>query len=186
MIFREIEDRDAILRARRGDVEAYNLLVSRWERRIFSYLVRIVGDREDALDLSQETFLKAYRGLPRLEEVERFPQWLFRIAHNEAMSLRRRKRPEIDPEQDPAAAPERRMEGALGQRAELSLAVDQALARLPEEQREAVLLKVYQGFKFNEIAAILECPVSTVKSRVYAGFEALKSALAPAAAGSAG
>lgn len=182
MIFREVEDRDLILRARKGDVDAYNVLVSRWEKRIFSYLVRSVGDREDALDLAQDTFLKAYRGLPKLDDVERFPQWLFRIAHNEAISLHRRSRPVGGEDELEAAAsfsPELRTRAA----AETTVIVEQALAALPAEQREAVALKVYQGFKFHEIAEITGAPLSTVKSRVYNGFEALKSALAPARAG---
>ena len=82
MIFREVEDRDLVLAARQGDVDAYNRLVSRWEKRVYNYLLRVVKNREDALDLSQETFLKAYRSLARLEDAERFAQWLFRIAHN--------------------------------------------------------------------------------------------------------
>ena len=86
-----MEDRDLILRARRGDVDAFNMLVSRWEKPIYNYLLRQVQRREDALDLSQETFLKVYRNLGRLQEIDRFPQWLFRIAHNEMISLYRRK-----------------------------------------------------------------------------------------------
>ena len=81
MIFREVEDRDLVLKARRGDVEAYNLLVSRWEKRIYNYVLRLVSDPEDALDLSQDIFLKAYQSLGRLEDVSRFSSWLFRIAH---------------------------------------------------------------------------------------------------------
>ena len=92
MIFREVEDRDLIAKARRGDVEAYNLLVSRWEKRVFNYLLRLVSNREDALDLSQDVFLKAYQNLPKLDDVERFPAWLFRIGHNEAFSPLRRLR----------------------------------------------------------------------------------------------
>ena len=94
MIFREVEDRDLIARARRKDVEAYNLLVSRWERRVFSYLLRLVRDREDALDLSQDVFLKAYQNLAKLENADRFGPWLFRIAHNEAFSMLRKRHPE--------------------------------------------------------------------------------------------
>ena len=173
MIFREVEDRDLISRARRGNVEAYNLLVSRWEKRVFNYLLRLVGDREDALDLSQEAFLKAYQGLARLEDPGRFAPWLFRIAHNEAFSLLRRQRPEValvEPRPDATA---RLLPIELG------LAVQSALARLSEEQREAVVLKIYQGFKFEEMAEILGCPVSTVKSRLYTALDLLKDALAP-------
>ncbi len=69
LIFREVEDRDLIVKARRGDVEAYNLLVPRWEKRVFNYLLRLVSNREDAMDVSQEVFLKAYQSLPKLDDV---------------------------------------------------------------------------------------------------------------------
>jgi len=176
VIFREVEDRDLIGRARQGHVEAYNLLVSRWEKRVFNYLLRLVGDREDAFDLSQETFLKAYQNLGRLEDEARFSTWLFRIAHNEAFSLLRRRRPEGEP---PAQLPAGTASFGLYP-AELSLAVRTALDRLSADQREAVLLKMYQGFKFEEMAEILSCPVSTVKSRLYTALDLLKDTLAPA------
>ncbi len=178
MIFREVEDRDLILRARRKDVDAYNLLVSRWEKRIFNYLLRLVGNREDAMDLSQDVFLKAYQNLQKLEDASRFAPWLFRIAHNEAYSLLRKPKTE-------------QQTGERGERAvwgqmlplETSLAVERALAKLTEDQREAVLLKVYQGFKFEEIAEVLDTPVSTIKSRVYTALELLKESLAPIRSG---
>lgn len=175
MIFREIEDLDLIAKARRGDVEAYNLLVSRWEKRVFNYLLRLVSNREDALDVSQETFLKAYQNLRKLDDPARFPAWLFRIAHNEAFSLLRRRKPETEL----AGEPRPRNTGGRLLPVELALAVESALKRLNEDQREAVLLKVYQGFKFEEMAEILECPVSTVKSRLYTALDLLKATLAP-------
>ena len=176
MIFREVEDRDLIAKARRGDVEAYNLLVSRWEKRVFNYLLRLTGHREDALDVSQETFLKAYQNLPKLDDAGKFSSWLFRIAHNEAFSLLRRRRPEGEMTREP-----RTSDGAGRMLPiELSLAVESALGRLSSDQREAVLLKVYQGFKFDEMAEILDCPVSTVKSRLYTALELLKVSLSPA------
>jgi RNA polymerase sigma-70 factor (ECF subfamily) len=175
LIFREIEDRDLIGKARRGDVESFNLLVSRWEKRVFNYLLRLVSNREDALDLSQDVFLKAYQNLPKLEDAERFSAWLFRIAHNEAFSLLRKRRPEGEMTREPQTSDP----GARLLPIELSLAVETALGRLNDDQREAVLLKVYQGFKFEEMAEILECPVSTVKSRLYTALDLLKTALAP-------
>jgi RNA polymerase sigma-70 factor (ECF subfamily) len=175
LIFREVEDRDLIARARRKDVEAYNLLVSRWEKRVFSYLLRLVRSREDALDLSQDVFLKAYQNLAKLENQDRFGPWLFRIAHNEAFSLLRRQHPEDELPPERGAGPARfRMYPV-----ELSVVVGDALARLSDEQREAVVLKVYEGFKFEEMAAVLDCPVSTVKSRLYTALDLLKDALAP-------
>ncbi|HWC95153.1 MAG TPA: sigma factor, partial [Candidatus Sulfopaludibacter sp.] len=89
MIFRAVEDADLIHKARKGDVDAFNLLVSRWDRRVYNYILRLVNSREDALDLSQDTFLKAYQNLKKLEDVSRFAPWIFRIAHNEAYSLLR-------------------------------------------------------------------------------------------------
>jgi len=175
LIFREVEDRDLVGKACRGDVEAYNLLVSRWEKRVYNYLLRLVADREDALDLSQEVFLKAYQGLRKLEDPSRFAPWLFRIAHNEAFSLLRRKRPEVEGIPEPA----RPVSGPGMLPMETSLAVAGALKRLTAEQREAVVLKMYQGFKFDEIARILDCPVSTIKSRVYTALDLLKQTLAP-------
>jgi len=174
LIFREVEDRDLIAKARRGDVEAYNLLVSRWEKRVFNYLLRLVANREDALDVSQDVFLKAYQNLPKLDEPAKFAGWLFRIAHNEAFSLLRRRKPESEL----AGEPRREIERGLLP-IELSLAVEKALGRLNEDQREAVLLKVYQGFKFEEMAEILGCPVSTVKSRLYTALDLLKATLSP-------
>jgi RNA polymerase sigma-70 factor (ECF subfamily) len=175
LIFREVEDRDLIAKARRGDVDAYNLLVSRWEKRIYNYLLKLVGDREDALDLCQDTFLKAYQNLGRLDDADRFAPWLFRIAHNEAYSLLRKPRPVPgEPGRFEPAAPGGRLFPM-----ELTLAVNAALGRLSADQREAVLLKIYQGFKFEEMAEVLGCPVSTVKSRLYTALDLLKDVLAP-------
>ncbi len=175
MIFRSVEDADLISKTRRGDVEAYNLLISRWETRVYSYLLRILGSREDALDMSQEVFLKAYQNIRKLDDPARFGPWLFRIAHNEAYSLFRKRKPEsgeaVNAEIPAASFP-----------IEMTLAVTAALNRLGADQREAVVLKVYQGFKFEEIAEILGCPVSTVKSRLYTAMELLKNELAPAQA----
>jgi len=174
LIFREVEDRDLIAKARKGDVEAYNLLVSRWEKRVFNYLLRLVSNREDALDVSQEVFLKAYQSLPKLDALDRFGAWLFRIAHNEAFSLLRRRKPEGEPPLERG-----QVRGSELLPMELSMAVETALGRLSEEQREAVLLKVYQGFKFEEMAEILSCPVSTAKSRLYTALDLLKATLSP-------
>ncbi len=181
MIFRAVEDADLIRQSARGSVEAYNLLVSRWEKRIYNYLLRITGNREDALDLTQDVFLKAYQNLRKLDDQERFAPWLYRIAHNEAYSMFRKRRPETDVEELIPEATETGITvgGSSVFPVELTLAVAAALDRLTPEQREAVVLKIYQGFKFEEMAEILSCPVSTVKSRLYTALELLKVQLAP-------
>jgi len=181
LIFREVEDRDLIAKARRGSVDAYNVLVSRWERRVFNYLLRLVAHREDALDLSQDVFLKAYQNLRKLDDPAKFAAWLFRIAHNEAYSLLRKNRPDGEL----AAEPRSGEASARMYPMELTLAVQGALGRLTEEQREAVVLKIYQGFKFEEMAEILACPVSTIKSRLYTALDLLKQTLAPVNTGGA-
>jgi len=184
LIFRAVEDGDLIRQAARGGVEAYNLLVSRWEKRVYNYLLRITGNREDALDLTQDVFLKAYQNLRKLDDPARFAPWLYRIAHNEAYSMFRKRRPETDVEdlEPEATGTGITVGGSSVFPVELSLAVASALERLSPDQREAVVLKIYQGFKFEEMAEILECPVSTVKSRLYTALDLLKTELAPVAA----
>lgn len=181
MIFRAVEDADLIRQATRGNVESFNLLVSRWEKRVYNYLLRITANREDALDLTQDAFLKAYQNLRKLDDPGRFAPWLYRIAHNEAYSMFRKRKPETDVDALEPEATETKI--TVGGRSvfpiELSLAVASALDRLSADQREAVVLKIYQGFKFEEMAEILSCPVSTIKSRLYTALELLKIELAP-------
>ena len=181
MIFRAVEDADLIQRAAKGDVEAYNLLVSRWEKPMYNYLLRMTGNREDALDLTQDVLLKAYQNLGKLAEPGRFAPWLYRIAHNEAYSMFRKRQPETDVEdlEPRPVAPSVTVGGSAVFPIELSLSVASALERLSPDQREAVVLKIYRGFKFDEMAEILDCPVSTVKSRLYTALELLKEELAP-------
>jgi RNA polymerase sigma-70 factor (ECF subfamily) len=175
LILREADERDLVPRAQKGDVEAFNVLVSRWEKRIYNYLLHLAPDAAEAFDLSQETFLKAFQNLKRLDAPERFGPWLYRIAHNEAISFLRRRRPEGDPPEQSIGKP-----GAFGMAGvEISLAVRQALSVLTAEQRESVVLKVCEGFKFEEIASILDTPASTIKSRVYSALEAMRGVLAP-------
>jgi RNA polymerase sigma-70 factor (ECF subfamily) len=181
LIFRAVEDTDLIRQAARGNVEAYNLLISRWEKRVYNYLLRLVRNREDALDLTQDVFLKAYQNLRKLDDPGRFAPWLYRIAHNEAYSMFRKRRPESDADNLAPEGTETEVTvgGSQVFPIELSLAVASALDRLSADQREAVVLKIYQGFKFEEMAEILSCPVSTVKSRLYTAFDLLKAELAP-------
>ena len=181
MIFRAVEDADLIRKARRGDVEAFNLLISRWEKRVFNYLLRILQNREDAQDLTQDVILKAYQNLRKLDDPARFAPWLYRIAHNEAYSMFRKRRPETDVDELEPAGSETGITvgGTSVFPVELSLAVAAALERLSPDQREAVVLKIYQGFKFEEMAEILDCPISTVKSRLYTALELLKTDLSP-------
>jgi RNA polymerase sigma-70 factor, ECF subfamily len=164
------EDSKVIERVLDGDSEAFNLLIRQWERPIYNFIVRMIGDRNEAMDLSQDCFMKAYRELRTLKDRDRFSSWLYRIAHNACLSQIRRNHGktwvELDPDWGVAESP-----------LENRLAVEKALAQLPPDQREAVVLKVFQSLKFEEIAAIQDAPISTVKSRLYMGFEKLRAIL---------
>ena len=165
-----VNDRKIVERVLKGDIEAFNLLVRQWEKPIYNFIVRMIGDREEAMDLCQDAFMKAYRELHTLKDLDRFSSWLYRIAHNTCFSKLRKDHGktfvELEPETRASRTP-----------IESRLAVEKALQYLPEDQREVVVLKVFQSLKFEEIAAIQGAPVSTVKSRLYMGFEKLRSIL---------
>src|SRR5262245_39905732 len=130
----------------------------------------MIGDRDEAMDLCQDSFMKAYRELATLKDRDRFSAWLYRIAHNTCYSRLRKDIGKTFIELDPNASSTR---SAIESR----LAVQKALQHLPEEQREAVVLKVFHELKFEEIAQVQGAPISTVKSRLYMGFEKLRSIL---------
>jgi RNA polymerase sigma-70 factor (ECF subfamily) len=165
-----VDDRKIIERVLKGDTDAFNLLVRQWEKPIYNFIVRMIGDRDQAMDLCQDAFMKAYRELDTLKDLDRFSSWLYRIAHNTCFSKLRKDQGktfvELEPETHATRMP-----------IENRLAVEKALQQLPEDQREVVVLKVFQNLKFEEIAAIQDAPVSTVKSRLYMGFEKLRSIL---------
>ena len=153
-----------------GDANSFNLLVWQWEKPIYNYILRMVRNPDDALDLCQESFMKAFRELGTLKDPGRFSPWLYRIAHNVCYSRFRKDQGKTFVELDAHV-------GATRMPLENRLAVEKALGMLPDDQKEVVVLKVYQGLKFDEIAAIQKAPVSTVKSRLYMGFDKLKSVL---------
>ena len=164
-------DRQIIERVLEGDTNSFNLLVWQWEKPIFNYIYRMVGNIDEAQDLCQESFLKAFRELASLKDQDRFSAWLYSIAHNVCYSRFRKDKGKIfiPLETDDI--------GAKSMAIENRLAVEKALLELPDEQREVVVLKVFQGMKFDEIAGVQGAPVSTVKSRLYMSFKKLKSVL---------
>lgn len=175
-------DAELVREAVNGRPEAFNALVRRWERKVYSYLVHLTGQPDEALDLCQDVFVAAFKNLPRLRQPDGFRPWLFQIAHNTACSdLRRARGIEVEATDEirTPAAPSTSSLGNPGgwEQGELKLMVEKALQSLPAEQREAIILKVYQGFKLAEIAEIQGCPLSTAKTRVYAGFEQLRKLL---------
>lgn len=165
-----VDDRAIIERVLKGDSEAFNLLVRQWEKPIYNFILRLSGDRDGAMDLCQESFMKAFRELGTLKDRDRFSAWLYRIAHNTCFSKLRKDQGKTFVE----LSPETR---ATRMPIENRLAVEKALQQLPPDQREVVVLKVFHSLKFEEIAIIQDAPVSTVKSRLYTAFEKLRSIL---------
>jgi len=161
------DDKKVIERVLKGDTEAFNILVRQWEKPIYNFILRMIGDRDEAMDLCQDCFMKAYRELRTLKDHDRFASWLYRIAHNTCLSRIRKDYGKTWVELDPDTRPSRMP-------IENQLAVQKALQHLPEDQREVVVLKVFHSLKFEEIAVIQGAPVSTVKSRLYMGFEKLR------------
>jgi RNA polymerase sigma-70 factor, ECF subfamily len=165
-----------------GDPSAFDVLVERWDRKLRRAIYRVVGSEEEARDLSQEAFLKAFRGLGGFKREARFSSWLYQIALNLSRDRLRRSRGRVHVSFDewvgeqarPATAPDAL---ELVEAHDLSRAVAAAVAALPQEQREVIVLKEYEGMTFLEIAQILEVPLSTVKTRLYRGLVQLRQRL---------
>ncbi|HEU4893261.1 MAG TPA: sigma-70 family RNA polymerase sigma factor [Vicinamibacterales bacterium] len=181
-------DEELVARSRGGDLDSFNQLVLRWERPIYALAYRVIGREEDARDVAQETFFRAFRALSGFKGQAKFSSWLYRITLNLCRDWIRRERrapvaqaPEgVDLiELASEAEPVESIEDLVARR-ELGRAVAKAMAMLPEEQRTAIVLKEYHGLTFQEIADLLDCPLSTVKTRLYQGLGVLRKQLAHA------
>jgi RNA polymerase sigma-70 factor (ECF subfamily) len=179
-------DEELVAKSIRGDTDSFNELILRWERPIYALAYRQIGREEDARDVCQETFLRAYRALGGFRGQAKFSSWLYRIALNLCRDWVRRERrapivqlPEgaeltdLAAEQEPSESIE-----DLVVRHDLATAVERAMKKLPEEQRTAIVLKEYHGLTFQEIADLIGCPLSTVKTRLYQGLTVLRRELA--------
>ena len=177
-----ITDEELVTRAREGDLDSFNQLILRWERPIYALAYRVIGREEDARDVCQDTFLRAFRALPGFKGQAKFSSWVYRIALNLCRDWIRRQRrapvvqmaEDADPmELASEAGPAESIEDLVARR-ELSAVVEEAMALLPEEQRTAIVLKEYHGMTFQEIADLQGCPLSTVKTRLYQGLSVLR------------
>jgi RNA polymerase sigma-70 factor (ECF subfamily) len=178
-------DEELVARSARGDADSFNQLIMRWERPIYALAYRVIGHEEDARDVCQETFLRAFRGIAAFKGQAKFSSWLYRIALNLCRDWMRRERrtpvvqapegvdlTELVSERGPAESIEE-----LVSRQDMSRLVGRAMRSLSDEQRTAVVLKEYQGLTFQEIADLLGCPLSTVKTRLYQGLTLLRRQL---------
>jgi len=179
-------DEELVTRSIGGDAESFNQLVLRWERPIYALAYRTLGREEDARDVCQETFLRAYRALSGFRGQAKFSSGLYRITLNLCRDWIRRQRrtPVVQLPEDvdvlelaAAREPSEPIENIVA-RNDLTRAVEKAMAKLPEEQRTAIILKEYHGLTFQEIADLAGCPLSTVKTRLYQGLAVLRRELA--------
>ena len=179
-------DEELVARSIGGDHDSFNQLILRWERPIYALAYRTIGREEEARDVCQETFLRAFRALPKFRREAKFSSWIYRIALNLCRDWARKERrtPVVQPPEDmdliemaAAAEPSESIEDLVA-RKDMAERVEQAMTRLPEEQRTAIVLKEYHGLTFQEIADLQGCPLSTVKTRLYQGLTVLRRELA--------
>ena len=179
-------DEQIVERALAGDPEAFGEIVSRWERKIFALAYGILGGAEEARDATQETFIAAYRNLGGFRGEAKVSSWLHRIAVNQCITRQRRARvrAETGLEDEAGAAGEHFLStkehaspARSAERRERTEAVRRAVASLPQELREVVVLKEFEELTFQEISDALEIPLSTVKSRLYTALKQLRMRL---------
>ncbi|WP_020210292.1 RNA polymerase sigma factor RpoE [Gilvimarinus chinensis] len=182
-------DQQLVERVQKGDKRAFDLLVIKYQHKIYSIIGRYVRDQAEVQDVAQEAFIKAYRALAKFRGESAFYTWLYRIAINTAKNhlvSRSRRPPASDVEVDEAEfysgsdllkdteTPESNLLCA-----EIQQAVDGAIRDLPEDLRSAVTLREMEGLSYEDIAAIMDCPVGTVRSRIFRAREAIDKTIQP-------
>jgi len=160
-------------RARKGDRRAFGVLVERYQRRVVGVVLAVVRNPEDAVELAQETFIRAYQNLSKFEERASFSTWLYRIAVNLAIDWRRRESRHVTLRGEEADAELERIPSVVGDafketaRGEIAERIRGALDELTAEQRTVILLREVEGLSYDEIAEVLNCPRGTVMSRLF-------------------
>ncbi len=182
-------DQQLIRRVQQGDKKAFDLLVLKYQHRIINLVSRFVRDPNDALDVAQEAFLKAYRALPSFRGDSAFYTWMYRIAINTAKNyLVVQSRRPVEREQDLAESEQIALESALNDIAtpehmlltdEIGATILKAIEDLPEDLSTAITLREVEGLSYEEIAAVMACPIGTVRSRIFRAREAIDKRLKP-------
>jgi RNA polymerase sigma-70 factor (ECF subfamily) len=185
----EQTDLELVRRAQRGERGAFDLLVLRYQHKVVKLVARLLRDPTEAEDVAQEAFVKAYRALGSFRGDSAFYTWLYRIAVNtgrNAMASRRRR--PLDYEADLSETEQADVDSRLRHSdtpeaavlsEEIHATVNHAVAALPEDLRTAIILREVEGLSYEEIAAAMDCPVGTVRSRIFRAREAIDRSLAP-------
>ncbi|BBR41030.1 MULTISPECIES: RNA polymerase sigma factor RpoE [Aeromonas] len=182
-------DEQLVERVQRGDKAAFNLLVKKYQQKVVNLVARYVNNPGDVPDVAQEAFIKAYRALPTFRGESAFYTWLYRIAVNTAknyLTSQGRRPPSSDVEADEAesygggeALQEVSTPENLALTDEIKRTVFSAIEALPEDLRTAITLRELEGLSYEEIAEIMDCPVGTVRSRIFRAREAIDKKLQP-------
>lgn len=182
-------DQLLVERVQKGDKRAFDALVTKYQSRIVNLVSRFVRNQADALDVTQEAFLKAYRALPKFRGDSAFYTWLYRIAVNTSknyLALQSRRAGEM--EQDIAEIEQIDGNAALREHAtpenlllrdEIQATVVASIEDLPDDLRTAITLREIEGLSYEEIASVMECPIGTVRSRIFRAREAIDNKLRP-------
>ncbi len=189
-------DQLLVERVQQGDKKAFDILVLKYQHKIVNLVMRYVRDQAEALDITQEAFIKAYRALPKFRGDSAFYTWLYRIAINTAKNfLVASKRRPLDYDLDLQDPEQYDMQARLKETdtpegllltEEIRETVMEAIDALPEDLRTAILLREMEGMSYEEIAETMKCPVGTVRSRIFRAREAVDKRLRPILAGGLG
>ncbi|MBA1145503.1 RNA polymerase sigma factor RpoE [Ectothiorhodospiraceae bacterium WFHF3C12] len=182
-------DRELVERVKAGDKRAFDVLVLKYQHKLVKLIMRYVNDPADAMDIAQEAFIKAYRAMPNFRGDSSFYTWLYRIGINTAKNYvvaqgRRPPDSDIDAEDAERYDIESRLKDqdtpeGMAQRDEIERTVLEAIEALPEDLRTAITLRELEGLSYEEIAQAMECPVGTVRSRIFRAREAIDKRLRP-------
>ena len=186
---REI-DQQLVERVQRGDKQAFGLLVAKYQRKLARLLSRLIRDPAEVEDVAQETFIKAYKALPAFRGDSAFYTWLYRIGSNTAKNFlvsQGRRAPsttdfdseEAETFEDADQLRDNNTPERLLMTKQIGDTVNVAMEALPEELRTAIVLREIEGLSYEEIAAIMECPIGTVRSRIFRAREAISEKLKP-------
>lgn len=184
-----LTDLELVQRVQSGDKKSFDILVLKYQHKVIGLITRYVHDPDTAMDVAQEAFIKAYRGLKNFRGESAFYTWLYRIAINSAKNYlvsQNRRLPDSDIDAEEAeqiggesalkeyASPEHEM-----LKDEIQAAVTQAINALPEDLRTAIILRELEGMSYEEIAVTMECPIGTVRSRIFRARESIDKVLRP-------